>query len=252
MQQCIMLSILALASSQAVYGSLMSVGPVSISGAGLGAVYTLFTVTSPGSSSFESGCVGWNGSGTTSTLAICPAGFAGGNNQAINNTYTLAQMGLSNFGNLQMIFNASEPGKNGITLENLALTLYGGDGTLLASFTLAAPVTINSTEPGVGNAGFGFELDASSTTVANSFLEVEGLRIGAAVNASDATGGHETLFIRTIETETEGGGTGGDDGGTIPPNEIHTPEPVTFAGVGFTLLALALWGRKIRRRVVVR
>ncbi len=225
---------LALAGSHLMFGSLIYVGQVDQVGTGLGAVNTLLTITSPGNSSTETGCVGWNGTTTVTTSAICPTGFSGGDNLAINNTYTRSSLGLNNFDSIQLIFNASEPAGNSITVDNLALTLYSSTGSLLASYTLAAPVAFASTATGTGKAGFGFQLDAAQASLANGFLNVAGLRIGGALNASDATGGLETVFIRSI-----------NNGGVIPPNETTIPEPATYAGVGVALIGLVLLRRKL-------
>lgn len=229
--------LLTLVSSQLMFGSLIYVGEVNETGTGLGSVNTLLTVTSKGNSTTESGCVGWNGSSTVTSTAICPGGFVGGDNLAINNTYTLSSLGLNNFDSLQLIFNASEPAGNSITVDNLALTLYGANGSLLASYTLDAPVTFANSFTGTGKAGFGFQLDGAQAALANSFLGISGLRIGGAINASDATGGLETVFLRTIND-------GGVDPNEGPNDPNQVPEPSTYAGVGAVLIGFVMLRHK--------
>ena len=155
------------------YASLIALGPVPSSGSGLGAVSTVLTFTSPGSSSSETGCVGAGAGGTTVTgSAVCPsATFPGGNEQAINNVFSTAAAGFTNFSNFQLVFNASEPGSAAdITLTSLALTIYNSAGVLQQTHTLAAPYVIADAFPGVGNAGFGFMLDATEAGQANALL----------------------------------------------------------------------------------
>ena len=99
-----------LAGIQAAFGSLISIGLVPLAGQGLGAVQTALTFTSPGASTTESGCVAAGIGGITITgPTACPAGFAGRNDVAINNTYTATSLGLTDFNNFQLIFNPNEP-----------------------------------------------------------------------------------------------------------------------------------------------
>ncbi len=236
MKQTMKYSILAVFSANLMFGSLISVGPVADAGGGLGSVLTVLTLTSPGNSTTESGCVGWNGSANVTGASACPAGFDGGDEQAINTTRTKTEIGFNNFDSLQIIFNASEPGPNSsITVNNLALTLFNGAGSILGVYTLAAPVTFNETDPGLGNAGFGFQLDAAQAAQANAFINASGLRIGLAINASDATGGLETLNVRSM-----------NNGGVVPVSEEVIPEPSTYALVGLSFMGLAMWKRRQR------
>jgi len=231
---------LVVAGSNLLFGSLVAIGPVPSSGAGLGTVNTALTFASSGNSSMETGCVGAGVNGVTITgSGACPDGFVGGNEQAINNTFSAAQLGLLNFSNLQVIFNASEPGntaEQGITLDLLALTLWNGTtGGLVGTFSTTGPFVIADAFSGVGNAGFGFSLDAAQATTANQLLGTIGatnLFLGVAANASNATGGQETVSLRVV---TGGGGT--------PPAEV-IPEPGTYALVGIGLISAAYWNRR--------
>jgi hypothetical protein len=158
---------------------------------------------------------------------VCPsATFAGGNEQAINNVFSTAAVGFTNFSNLQFVFNASEPGSfPGITLNNLALTIYNSAGVLQQTHTLASAYVIADAFPGVGNAGFGFMLDATEGAQANALLTANPgavFYIGAAANATNATGGLETIFVRTTAATAA------------------VPEPSTIFTLGSGLLLLSL------------
>lgn len=230
-------SMLAFAGSQILFGSLIPIGPVPSSGSGLGTVTTALTLTSPGSSSTESGCVaGGVGGATVLGASACPAQFAGGNEQAINNAYSAVELGLTDFSNLELIFNASEPGNaanRGLTLDLLALTLWNPiDGSILGAFYTTGPYVIADAFSGTGNSGFGFGLDAGQAGSANLLLAANpDLYIGVAANASSATGGLETVFLRVR------------DGGVVPPDEI-VPEPSTYALVGLALTSISFWNRR--------
>jgi hypothetical protein len=139
---------------------------------------------------------------------------------------------LTDFNNLQLIFNASEPqnpAAMSITVDSLAITLWDpATGLILDAKYTAAPVMIPDTDPGVGNAGFGFMLNAAQAADFNLLLAASPtLRIGVAANASDAqdaTGGLETISFRATNV---------------------IPEPSTYALMGSALGALALLRRKV-------
>ena len=221
------------------FATLVPVGAVSLSGQGLGAVNTVLTFTSPAATTFESGCAGAGIGGVLITGAgACPAGFTGGNEQAINNTYSVAGLGLKNFADLQIIFNPVEPQNDAaksITVDNLALTLWDpSNGKLLATYETASPYVIADAEAGVGNAGFGFVLDKAQATAANSVLDaVPLLYLGIASNASNATGGHETISIRTT----------GSTPRSTPP---AVPETASLLSVGCGLCVIGLLSRRSR------
>ena len=226
-------------ASTTLLGSLLPIGPVPLSGAGLGSQFTLLTFTSPANSTTESGCVAGGVGGTVVTgPTACPSGFTGGDEQAINNVYTATEVGILNFNNLQLIFNASEPGNaanQGITVEDLALTLWNPDGGLiLGAFYLENPFEIANPFLGVGNAGFGFRLDTTQAGDANLLLAAfPDLRIGVSSNAIDATGGLETISVRSAPAP-----------GTQTPN---VPEPGTYALAISAFAVMATW-RKFARR----
>jgi hypothetical protein len=198
------------------FASLISLGPVSLGGQGLGSVQTVLTIQSPGSSSTETGCVASGIGGVLVTgAAACPGGgpfggpsFSGGNEQAQNNTFSASSLGLTDFNNLRILFNPSEPqNANSISLDNLALTLWNpANGLILDARYITAPVLFTSSDPGAGNAGFGFKLDAAQAAAANGILAAfPNLRIGLAADASLATGGLETFSIGAVTAVPEPG-----------------------------------------------
>jgi hypothetical protein len=175
-------------------------GPDDFDGTGLGAVNTVLTLLSPGSSSDEIGAVrrlpGEDGDIITGDALL-------GTSQT--QTLSLASLGITSASDLRVVFNAVEPGTadaNGITLNDLRLSIFSPDGTeLFNSGSLTAPIDFAETFTGVGNAGFVFALDAAQASAAQALAfgaDFGDNLVGLYANLSDATGGPETFFVASI------------------------------------------------------
>jgi hypothetical protein len=70
-------AVLIFGSLECANASLMFVSPTDLTGTGLGAVNTVLTIQSPGSTTVATGCVGYIGSGDTFASNVC--GFADSN-----------------------------------------------------------------------------------------------------------------------------------------------------------------------------
>lgn len=212
--------------------TLVSIGLIPSTGNGIGAVNTSLTFQNIGA---ESGCVAFNGSGATTGASSCPSGFTGGDEKpgsSQTNVFTAAQLGFTatkNFSNLVVLFNGNESqnaNDQPITLNSLGLSLYSATGTRLATFTTTGPVDYMAL-PGIGNAGFGFALDAAQAAQANALLASNPLlEIGTEANASNAQGGPETIQLTTVTS------TGLI--GTVPE-----PGTITLLSLGFLLLGVS-------------
>jgi len=218
---------------------LIGLGPGTLGGQGLGSVLTVLTMTSPGDSTTESGCVaGGVGGATVVGAAACPGAgphggtaFTGLNNIAINVARSATSLNLTDFHDLRILFNADEPAANGITLTNLSLTLWNpANGQILDARYIAAPAVFASTNPGVGNAGFFFGLDNTQANTLNGILAAfPAAVLGLSANASDATGGPETFSFGVVASRTS------------------VPEPTTLVLLGFGITAIG-WISRSRAR----
>jgi len=195
-------------------------------GSGLGAVNTVLTLTSPGSSSSETGAVFAVGAGLdTSGDALEGSSQFG--------LPSLGALGVTSTSDLRLILNATEPAGNSITVSALMLSFYDGLGATLASFSLASPVTLASTMTGIGQAGFVFGLDAAQAATATTLLGAStttfaNVRVGLAATLTDATGGPDTFFAGNAA------------------QVAAIPEPSTYA---LMLAGLACIGFTVRRRM---
>lgn len=250
MRFCTLLVLIsALATSAS--GSLILDSENPVAGSGLGAVATILTMASPGSSTTESGCVVAVGS----IAAVSESGTActdtnttvatGDDVTYANNVVqtgagqigvpTLASVGITSASDIRIFFNAVEPSGNPITLTGITITLYGATtGTTFTADWNEVQHVFPVTFAGTGNTfGYVFRLDATQAAIAQTFITANGaanVRVGLGASAADATGGHETFFLF--------------NGGGGPPAAI--PEPVSMIMLGSGLLAIALYRKKVR------
>jgi hypothetical protein len=222
-------AVLIFGSLECANASLMFVSPTDLTGTGLGAVNTVLTIQSPGSTTVATGCVGYIGSGDTFASNVC--GFADSNvkqGTSQSKTVLISDTGASSAEDLRIVYNSSQPGGGAVTVAALDLRIYGSDGTVLFDSGMFTPVSFSSTETGTGKAGFVFGLDATQAAQAQAFFTGSN-RIGLGSEITDEVGGLETFFV----TDIAGAGGGGAGGGEVP-------EPVSLILIGGGLLVLGL------------
>ena len=123
------------------HAAVISLGPIDLTGQGLGAADPLRTLHTTGHATTESGVGG--------------AAFGA------------LQWGAAS--DVRVLFNASEPGGNSITIDRITFSFQSGANIL--NLSNAAPLVFASTDPGLGKAGFLLSLDARQMAALALFLQ---------------------------------------------------------------------------------
>ena len=227
-----------LGGASAVNASLIFNGELAIGGQGYGNAHRLLTIQAQGNNTFESGAIGISGGNLVSVSGISDAlVFAGngitntGGNEANplsdNQKFgipTLGELNWTSGANVNLLFNATEPDGNGLTIDDVTLKFYNGNNVIAAidgSFSLA------STTTGTGIAGFLISVDAAQQT----FLD------GAVFSQAGASN-----FRIALEASISGVGGGAESFSAVA---APIPEPEIYAMMG---LGLGLLGWAARRK----
>lgn len=237
---------LALAAPQVANAGLIYDSSIALTGQGFGSAPRALTVQGTGNASTESGCVGVNGSGIVVGASAClPASTAvhdsngvanlGGdepNPRNDNQKYgipTVDSLGISSADELGILFNATEPGGDGLSIVDLTLKFYDPTGTLLGA--IDGSYDFASTQPGNGVAGFVFRVSDDEQEYVDSLLG-PGVRLALESTLSDVGGGPESfLFVDLGDSETP-----------------QVPAPATLGLLGLGLAAFAAGARRRRDR----
>jgi hypothetical protein len=143
---------------------------------------------------------------------------------------TAGSLGWATAADIGLLFNATDPGGNGLDLTDVTLKFYDANGNLLAA--IDGQHTFGATDIGNGGAGFIFDVDASEQTYLN------GVIFNGSLNLNNVYMALESTIV---------GGEGGPESWTIfnlnhPP---AVPEPATWA---MMLLGFCGIGMAMRRR----
>jgi hypothetical protein len=136
--------------------------------------------------------------------------------------------GITTARDIGVLFNATEPGGDAITVSDLTLKFYLG-GSLIGS--IDGQQTFNSTNPGNGVAGFVFTVDPAQTPYVNGLLARGNIQFALESTLTNSSGGPESFRIFSLGQGVGGGGS-------------TVPEPVSLVLFGIGALAV---GRRSRR-----
>jgi len=134
-----------------------------------------------------------------------------------------ADRGITTASDIGILFNATEPGGDGISVLDLTLKFFL-NGTLVGA--IDGQQTFASTEPGNGVAGFVFRVDQLQTAYVNSLLALGNIQFALESTLANSSGGPESFRLVKL-----GGGSSGGGG-------LAIPEPLSLLLFGMAALAL--------------
>jgi len=219
---------------------------VLLSAQGFGSAPRDLTVQRTGNtSSPESGCVSPTGGFTVGASACMGVDAAFQPNGVVNiggdepspttdnqkyGAPFASDRGITSASDIGVLFNATEPGGDEITVSDLTLKFYQNN-TLIGS--IDGSQTFASSNPGNGVAGFVFRVDQAQTAYVNGLLAMGNIQFALESTLTGSAGGPESFRIVNLGA----GGSSGGGGATVP-------EPVSLALFGLGALAVARRGRR--------
>ena len=232
------------ASASLVYDSSLST-----SAQGFGAAPRALVIQATGQDTRESSCVGVSSSGgitigssSCMTAATTPAvhdsngvpNLGGQETPPLTDNQkfgipTIGSLGITTATQIGILFNATEPGGDGITLTDLTLKFYTSAGVLLGA--IDGQQAFPQTEVGNGSAGVIFRVSSDEQAFVNSLL---------------ANGATTTLALEATATGYDGGE---ESFRIVNLGRAPVPEPATWA---MMLVGFGAAGYSLRRRRRVR
>ena len=239
------LTALALGTPQPAAASLIYDASIQLSAQGFGNAPRDLTIQNTGNvTSPESGCVTYTGgtfavgssacltteaqvfmaNGVTNTGGDEPSPLA--DNQKYG-TPSETERGIAGANDIGILFNATEPGGNAITVTDLTLKFFNA-GTFLGAIDTLGPVTFPDTFAGNGVAGFVFRVDAAQQATVQGWLNQGDIRFALESTLTGSSGGPESFRLISLGT----------------PTPAPIPEPASLLLLGSGLLAGV---RRLRR-----
>ena len=251
----------ALAAPTGASASIIYEQPIYQTGTGFGNEPRLLTTQErgPQKNGTESACVGVSGGQTSVGSQNCISdsrvfqgnGVTNEGGDEVNpmregnkfDTPTIGELGFNGAEDIGLIFNATDPAGNSISIDDVTLKFFLGDQLIAA---IDGSMTFDMTEAGNGVAGFLLSVDEEQQAFLNSTVfglgNFQDVRIALETTISGAAGGPESFFATNLNRTPTGGSTGSTGGSTG-----GTPVPAP-AGLGlFALGALGLLARRRRK-----
>jgi hypothetical protein len=246
----------AFAAPQTASASIILDGPMYQTGTGFGNEPRLLTTqeTGPRRNGTESACVGVSGGATSVGSSNCISdssvykgnGLSNQGGDEVNpmrdgnkyDTPTIGELGWDGAEDIGLIFNATEPAGNSLSIDDITLKFFL-DGDLLAA--IDGSMALDPTEAGNGVAGFLLSVDEEQQAFLNSAIfglgNFNDIRIALETTISGVHGGPESFWATNLDRHTGSSGSTGSTGGTPVP-----------APAGLALFALGAAGLVARRR----
>jgi PEP-CTERM motif len=225
-----------------VRADVVFIGGVDMGGTGFGNVNTIMTMQALGQQmgSIESGCVGVSDQGRLSTTVqwlnthnqtdsdLCQGGNIGGFEKPPSDFPHNQTFKISDAAKLVVVFNSDQPAGGSVSLKNLVFVLFNANGQV--GFTSGATSQVFSStrsEPGIGNSGWEFTLNATQRAAAQAAINAGYDFFGLSATVTDSTGGPETFFLLNA------------------PGVVPEPATLLLLGTG-----VCLFGGLLRRRLL--
>ena len=226
--------------------NLVQNGQLDLGGQGFGNAPRLLTIQGQGNNTTESGAIGVSGGalvGLTPGIAdgsvFSGNGITNAGGDTVNPLTDASKFGIPTLGELgwvsgvdvRLLFNATEPGGDGLTVTDVTLKFYNGNTVIAAidgSFALASTITGN------GSSGFLINVDAAQQTFLNTSVFGQagssGFRIALESTITGVAGGPESYLAVP--------------GGSLPPTAIPEPESYEMMLAGLGMLGFIARRRK--------
>jgi len=194
-------------------------GELDIGAQGFGNAHRLLTISSQGSNTFESGAIGISAGtivaltpGISDGLVFSGNGVTNAGGDTVSPLTDDLKFGIPTLGvlnwtsgaDVNLLFNATEPGGDGLTITDVTLKFYSGDTVIAAidgNFAYASTITGN------GSAGFLISVDAAQQTFLDATVfnqaGFSGFRIALESTITGVAGGPESFSAVSAIPEPE-------------------------------------------------